>query len=101
MLGKCINDENMLEISRYWNFHVVSDSENRPLIQVDVPGQGTQNFRPYQISAEVLNELKTIAKTSLDRNVTEAVIAVPANFLDRQKHETVLAAEKAGIRVLQ
>ncbi len=57
------------------------------------------SFTPADISALILNNLKTCAERYLGGHVTEAVITVPAYFDDRQREDTVLAAEKAGLKV--
>ena len=49
----------------------------------------------------VLGKMKETAETYLGHKVKDAVITVPAYFVDRQRHATMEAAKKAGINVLR
>lgn len=54
---------------------------------------------PPQISAEVLRKMKKTAEDYLGREVTEAVITVPAYFNDSQRQATKDAGRIAGLEV--
>ncbi|MBU1683025.1 molecular chaperone DnaK [Patescibacteria group bacterium] len=56
-------------------------------------------YRPAEISARVLQKLKTDAETYLGEPVTEAVITVPAYFNDSQRQATKDAGKIAGLDV--
>jgi molecular chaperone DnaK len=58
-----------------------------------------KQYRPEQISAEILKKLKADAEEKLGDEVTHAVITVPAYFTERQKNATLKAAEIAGLKV--
>ncbi|ABC32203.1 Molecular chaperone [Hahella chejuensis KCTC 2396] len=60
---------------------------------------GKQSFRPEELSALVLKQLKEDAEAYLNAPVTEAVISVPAYFNDNQRSATKRAAELAGLKV--
>lgn len=60
---------------------------------------GGHAFRPEELSALVLGELKRDAEQALGSEVTEAVITVPAYFGDLQRQATRAAGELAGLRV--
>ncbi len=60
---------------------------------------GTVN--PVQISAEILNSLKSRAQDALGGELTGVVITVPAHFDDAQRQSTKDAAKLAGINVLR
>lgn len=58
-------------------------------------------FSPEQISACILQKLKTQAQTYLGERVSKAIITVPAYFDDAQRLATRHAGEIAGLEVLR
>ncbi|PAV88372.1 hypothetical protein WR25_05969 [Diploscapter pachys] len=62
-------------------------------------GQRNEKFlRPEEVSAEILKKLKTIAKSYLpEREVTGAVVTVPAFFNNDQINATKRAIQMAGL----
>ena len=58
-----------------------------------------QDKAPPQISAEVLRKMKKTAEDYLGKEVTEAVITVPAYFNDSQRQATKDAGRIAGLEV--
>ncbi len=56
---------------------------------------------PEQVSAEILKELKRIAEWRLEKEVSQAVITVPAYFNDGQRAATKRAGELAGLEVVR
>ena len=60
-----------------------------------------EEFSPQEISAMILQKLKTDAENYLGQKVTQAVITVPAYFSDSQRQATKDAGKIAGLEVLR
>ena len=64
--------------------------------KVDIDGK---SYTPQEISAMILQKLKSDAEAYLGEKVTEAVITVPAYFTDSQRQATKDAGQIAGLTV--
>ena len=60
-----------------------------------------EKLAPQQVSAEVLRKMKKTAEDYLGKEVTQAVITVPAYFNDSQRQATKDAGRIAGLEVLR
>jgi molecular chaperone DnaK len=66
--------------------------------KVNIDGK---SYTPQEISAMILQKLKTDAEAYLGETVTQAVITVPAYFSDSQRQATKDAGRIAGLEVLR
>jgi len=69
-------------------------------VVVNIPAAG-KTFTPEEISAMILQKLKTDAESYLGEKIEGAVITVPAYFNDAQRTATRNAGEIAGLKVLR
>ncbi len=62
---------------------------------------GEQKITPEVVSGLILGHLKTGATEQIEGNARKAIITIPANFNDPQRHATLEAGRLAGLEVLQ
>ena len=75
-------------------YNVKSGTGNRAVVEID-----GEDFTPEQISAMILSKMKADAEKYLGEPVTDAVITVPAYFIDAQRQATKDAGKIAGLNV--
>ncbi len=94
-------------IGRHWEDEEVQrDLTILPYKMVKANGgvkvvMGGKEHSPQEISAMILQKLKSDAEGKLGETITEAVITVPAYFDDSQRQATKDAGEIAGLKVLR
>ena len=100
LIGRKFNDPTVQSDMKHWPFTVKEGSAGKPLIEVEHKGE-TKTFAAEEISAMVLQKMKTTAEAYLGTEVKEAVITVPAYFNDSQRQATKDAGAIAGLNVLR
>lgn len=68
--------------------------------QITIP-LGMREWKPEEVSAEILKDLKNHAERYLDQKIRKAVITVPAYFTDAQRLATREAGRLAGLEVVR
>ncbi|KAL4122672.1 hypothetical protein QTP88_014966 [Uroleucon formosanum] len=99
LIGRRFDDEKTQTDIKHWPFKVISDG-GKPKIQVEFKGE-RKVFAPEEISSMVLAKMKETAEAYLGRDVTDAVITVPAYFNDSQRQATKDAGAIAGLNVMR
>jgi L1 cell adhesion molecule like protein len=100
IIGQRMTDTGVETDISKMQYAVVKDEEGKPMVQVDVKGEKVQ-YAPEEISAMVLTYCKELAEKYLGREVTRAVVTVPAYFNDQQRQATKAAGRIAGLDVLR
>ncbi len=77
-------------------YRTVTGKEGR--VEVEIQGK---RHTPEELSAMILQKLKTDAEAYLGEKVTDAVITVPAYFNDSQRQATKNAGQIAGLNVIR
>jgi molecular chaperone DnaK len=94
LMGRRFDAPEIQKIKSYLPY-TIAPSENGD-IRVAVRGR---DFSPPEISAMLLQALKSMAEEFLNEQVTEAIVTVPAYFDDSQRQATKDAGRIAGLEV--
>jgi len=99
MIGREWSDSAVQHDLKYFPFKV-KEKNSKPHVEVNT-GQGAKLFAPEEISAMVLTKMKETAEAYLGKQVTHAVVTVPAYFNDAQRQATKDAGTIAGLTVMR
>jgi len=97
LIGRSHNDKEVKGISNLVPYKIVKSPNND---DAWVVAQG-EKYSPSQIGSMVLGKMKETAEGFLGRDVSKAVITVPAYFNDSQRQATKDAGKIAGLDVLR
>ncbi len=95
LIGRRFEDKEVQEMIKTSPFKIVKDDKTGGCKVV----MGGKEYSPQEISAMILQKLKSDAEDRLGEKIEEAVITVPAYFDDSQRQATKDAGEIAGLKV--
>lgn len=97
LIGRKFKDKTVQQDKKMFPFGLV-DRKGKPYVQVTVDGQLKQ-FAPEEVSAMILQQMRTTAESYLDKEIQNAVVTVPAYFNDAQRQATKDAGTISGLNV--
>jgi molecular chaperone DnaK len=98
LMGRRYDDPEVTKAKKMLPYQIVEGSAGDARVQIPVTGK---TYTPQEISAMILQKLKTDAEAYLGEPVRQAVITVPAYFNDSQRQATKDAGKIAGLEVLR
>lgn len=102
MLGKEFQSKDLKELKRTVPFTILAGINERACIKPFGTDEMQKNrIQPEVISARVLMKMKELADQRTGKNVTKAVVTVPAFFNALQKQATMDACRIAGLNTLR
>jgi len=99
LIGREFKDKTVQSDIKLFPF-AVKEKNSKPHINVET-SQGVKEFAAEEISAMVLGKMKEVAESYLGKEVTHAVVTVPAYFNDAQRQATKDAGVIAGLTVMR
>jgi heat shock protein 5 len=97
LIGRKYSDKSVQADKKLVPYAIVSDKD-KPMIEIEQGGKKSR-FAPEEVSAMVLQKMKTTAETFLGKEINHAVVTVPAYFNDAQRQATKDAGTIAGLKV--
>lgn len=94
LIGRRWEDEEVQRDTKLLPYKIVKAKDNSVNVIM-----GGKEYSPQEISAAILQKLKTDAENYLGEKITDAVITVPAYFNDSQRKATKDAGTIAGLNV--
>ena len=95
LIGRRYDDPATLKDMKVLSYKVVKANNGDAWVETT----NKQQYSPSQIGSFVLTKMKETAEAYLGKNVTEAVVTVPAYFNDAQRQATKDAGKIAGLEV--
>lgn len=96
LVGRRFSDPSIQQDVKWLPYTIKEGREEMATIEVE-----GNTYTPQEISAQILQKMKTDAESYLGEKVEKAVITVPAYFDDAQRQATKQAGEIAGLEVVR
>jgi endoplasmic reticulum chaperone BiP len=97
LIGRKFKDKTVQHDKKMFPFDLVN-RKGKPYVEVTVEGEKKQ-FAPEEVSAMILQKMRSTAESFLDKEITNAVVTVPAYFNDAQRQATKDAGTISGLNV--
>jgi molecular chaperone DnaK len=96
LMGRRYSDESVTYDKKWLPYTIKKGRDDMAVVEIE-----GKTFTPQEISAMILQKIKTDAEAYLGEKVEKAVITVPAYFDDSQRQATKQAGEIAGLQVVR
>ena len=101
LLGYKFANKNIQEDIKNWPVIIKEDKKTgKPKYVIKVENEEKEYF-PEDVASMILNYLKTYSEIYENKEIKNAVIAVPANFNNLQRKATIESAKEAGLKVIK
>lgn len=104
LMGKSYSDPAIQEIKSKYPFELVSDSNDRVMVEIEVKGSKKRLY-PEEVAGAVLSKMKSIAEDYTGEKATKCIVTIPSHFTDSARTATKNATKIAGfdtcLRLLQ
>ncbi|MBU1032210.1 molecular chaperone DnaK [Patescibacteria group bacterium] len=94
LMGRKFKDPEVQRDIKWLPYTIKEGKNDMAVVEVE-----SHEYTPQEISAQILQKIKSDAESYLGEKVTDAVITVPAYFDDSQRQATKQAGEIAGFNV--
>lgn len=96
LMGRRYSDPSVQQDKKWLPYAIKEGRDGMAVVEVD-----GKTYTPQEISAMILQKIKSDAEAYLGEKVEKAVITVPAYFDDSQRQATKQAGEIAGLEVVR
>jgi len=96
LMGRKFQDKSVQFDLKWLPYTIKAGRDGMAVVEVD-----GKEYTPQEVSAMILQKIKSDAEAYLGGKVTQAVITVPAYFDDSERQATKQAGEIAGLEVLR
>lgn len=96
LIGQPYQGELVNKMSEYFAYEMKPGTEDNVMI-----GLGKSQLNLTQISAKIMDKIRTVAADYLQRPVKRAVVTVPAYFNDRQRQAVKEAGQQIDLEVVR
>ncbi|MFL5457494.1 MAG: Hsp70 family protein [Myxococcales bacterium] len=96
LVGRSFSSDVVSEMQKSVAYEMRPGERNDVVLDV-----GKKHFRLAEISAKILNKIRSVAQDYLQEKVTRAVVTVPAYFTDRQRQAVKDAGKMIQLEVVR
>jgi len=96
LIGRDYQSGFVKKMGEYFAYEMKSGDEGNVVIPL-----GEQTLNLAEVSAKILNTIRTVAADYLQKPITRAVVTVPAYFNDRQRQSVKDAGDKIGLDIVR